>query len=106
MAEARFAAMGSWGHVVIEGLDDDRCAAAIARIDDLEQRWSRFLPDSEISRLNGGGAVAVVSKETAGLLQRAQVAHQATAGRFDAMVLAAVVGAGYDRAVGVVVDAP
>jgi len=104
-AEARFEAMGSWGHVIVEGGPDDACAQARARIDDLERRWSRFLPDSEISRMNAGGA-AVVSEETAGLVQRAHVAHQATGGRFDAMVLAALVGAGYDRAVGVVVDAP
>ena len=104
MTEARFEAMGSWGHVVVEGLDG--CGAAIARIDDLERRWSRFLPDSEISRMNRGGAVAILAEETAGLVQRAQAAHRATGGRFDAMVLAAVVGAGYDRAVGVVVDAP
>jgi len=54
----------------------------------------------------GAGPGAVVSEETAGLVARAQAAARATGGRFDAMVPAAVVAAGYDRAVGVVTVAP
>lgn len=105
MGDARFEAMGSWGHVVVVGGPADACARAVARVDDLERRWSRFLPESEISRMNRAPGGVVVSEDTVGLVRRAQAAHRATGGRFDAHVLAAVVGAGYDRAVGVVTNA-
>ena len=97
MAEIRFEAMGTWAHVVVHGGPADGCERARRRIGDLERRWSRFLPDSEVSRLNGGRiAAAVVSRETALLLSRAAEANRLTGGRFDARVLAAVVAAGYD----------
>lgn len=92
--------MGSWAHVIVEGGDRQGCEWARGRIADLERRWSRFLPDSEISRMNRGRRT-VVSAETAGLIERALVAQQETAGRFDPMVLSAVVDAGYDRTYGV-----
>lgn len=57
-------------------------------VDDLEQRWSRFLPDSEISRLNAAaGAVCTVSPETYRLVERAEFARVATGGRFNPFVL-------------------
>lgn len=89
--------MGSDAHVIVNGpaalLDQ-----AAARIDDLERRWSRFLPDSEISRLNrGAGAPMVVSPETRLLVERAREAWALTAGMFDPTILGSLVRAGYDR---------
>lgn len=98
-AEERFAAMGSDAHVVAVGGD----AAALAgrareRVVDLEGRWSRFRPGSEISRLNSGaGAPVVVSRVTFVLVSRALRGWQVTGGRFDPTVLGDVVRAGYDR---------
>lgn len=96
-AEARFRVMGSDAHVVVRG-SASLLASARRRLDDLEQKWSRFLPDSEVSRLNAlAGSTVAVSSDTILLLQRAVEGWQATEGWFDPMILGAVRAAGYDR---------
>jgi thiamine biosynthesis lipoprotein len=62
----------------------------------LEARLSRFLPDSELSRLNAAGE-ATVGADLLELTKAALDAREATDGRFDPTVHDAVVGAGYDR---------
>lgn len=89
--------MGSDAHVVVRG-QASLLASARRRLDDLEQKWSRFLPDSEVSRLNShAGSVVAVSADTVLLLQRAVDGWRATGGWFDPMLLDAVRAAGYDR---------
>jgi thiamine biosynthesis lipoprotein len=63
---------------------------------DVEVRFSRFRPHSELSRLNRSGG-GVVSPEMLALLQRARRLHQETGGVFDPCVLPALAAAGYDR---------
>ncbi len=101
-AERRFPVMGTTAHVVVvprtpaagAGLLD----AAEARLAELEQRWSRFLAESEVSRVNGaGGDPVVVSRDTQMLFERALDGWERTAGRFDPTVLPALVAAGYDE---------
>jgi thiamine biosynthesis lipoprotein len=104
--EARFPAMGGRAHVIVTGGDDRLVDDARRRIVDLEARWSRFLPDSEISRLNRCPEQAVaVSPETFALLEHAVLAWDATAGRYDPTVLPALRAAGYDRDLPWVIDA-
>jgi FAD:protein FMN transferase len=97
-AEARFRAMGSDVHVVVVGgslplLDVARDATL-----DLEARWTRFRPDSEVSRLNDLAGLPVhVSTATRTLVERALVGAQVTQGRFDPTVLGSMLRAGYDR---------
>lgn len=96
-AELRFRAMGSDVHVLVHGPVE---LAELARetIDDLEQRWSRFLATSEVTRLNErAGRWTRVSEPTLELVGRAVEGWQRTAGRFDPTVLGDVVRAGYDR---------
>ena len=95
--------MGSDAHIVViadggEAAADRLLAAAWARLDDLEGRWSRFRPDSEVSALNrdAGGPVAV-STDTLLLVSRAIAAWELTEGRFDPTVGAALIALGYDR---------
>jgi thiamine biosynthesis lipoprotein len=105
-AEARFRAMGSDVHLVVHGPVE---LAEYGRelVEDLERRWSRFLPDSEVTRMNGrGGQWTWVSPQTVELVQRALDGWQATAGRFDPTVLGDVVRAGYDRSFEQVQDLP
>jgi len=91
--------MGTDAHVLVHGRD----AAVLADtardvLDELERRWSRFLPDSEVSRLNAAaGAPRVVSPETSALVARAVEGWEISHGRFDPTVLGDVVRAGYDR---------
>jgi thiamine biosynthesis lipoprotein len=91
--------MGTDAHVLVHG--DDAAALADSARDDLEElerRWSRFLPDSEISRLNAAdGAPRVVSPATSALVNRAVEGWEITGGRFDPTVLGDVIRAGYDR---------
>ena len=96
--EARFRAMGSDAHFIVVSSDAWLIDAAVARIDELEQRWSRFIATSEISELNrqAGNAVAV-SPDTVLLVERAVEAWRVTGGGFDPTVLGAVIRAGYDR---------
>lgn len=88
--------MGSDAHVLVVGGEAADLAYARERIAQLEARWSRFLPDSEISRLNAAGSLRV-SAETAALLALAIEASDATGGLFDPTVLSSLIGAGYDR---------
>jgi thiamine biosynthesis lipoprotein len=106
-AEARFRAMGSDAHVIVVGGAFDLATHARRRIDDLERRWSRFLPDSEVSAINqAAGAAVAVSPETALLVRRAFAAWRITGGLFDPTVLGAVIRAGYDRSFDDVAAAP
>ena len=91
--------MGTDAHVLVHGRDVAALAdAARDDLDELERRWSRFLPDSEVSVLNRAGAAPVlVSPATSALIARAVEGWRITDGRFDPTVLGDVVRAGYDR---------
>jgi thiamine biosynthesis lipoprotein len=64
----------------------------------LEAMWSRFLPESDVTRLNdSAGQPVAVAAETIDLLSDAVAWWEATEGLFDPTVLAALESAGYDR---------
>lgn len=91
--------MGTNAHVVVAGGDGPALLShARRRLADLDRRWSRFVPEGELSRLNRRcGRPVAVSRETFLLVERAVAAWWATGGRFDPTVLGAVIDAGYDR---------
>ena len=90
--------MGTQAHVVVVDGDVGLADLAAARLADLEQRWSRFLLDSEISRVNAlSGRAVGVSPETVRLVAHAVHGWNATGGTFDPTVLSALCDAGYDR---------
>lgn len=92
----RVAVMGSAAEVTLVGGTRDALFAAVARVRDLERRWSRFRPDSEVSRLNAqAGRPVPVSQETLLLVELARQGWRRTAGRYDPTLLAAVRRAGY-----------
>jgi thiamine biosynthesis lipoprotein len=101
-AELEFRVMGTNAHLVVVAADArharQAALAARDRLHALETRWSRFLPDSEVSRLNAAsGAPVVVSADTLGLVERAVEGWRRTQGSFDPTVLDALVAQGYDR---------
>ncbi|MFT4109883.1 FAD:protein FMN transferase [Propionicimonas sp.] len=62
----------------------DALAETDARLHRLESLWSRFRPDSDVSRLNrASGSWTEVAPETALLLERAAALQEETAGAFD-----------------------
>jgi len=73
-------------------------ARAAARVAEYEQRFSRFLPESDLTHLNEdpGGSVRV-SAELVALLARAFEYSRVTDGVFEPLVLEALEALGYDR---------
>ena len=95
--ERRFRAMGSDARVVVVGGSPLIADAAARRIDELEHRWSRFLPTSEISQLNRAeGDPVVVSADTFTLAEHLVRAWRDTAGLFDPTLHDSLVALGYD----------
>jgi len=94
--------MGSIAHVVVIVDRPDRAVdlmrVATSTIARLERRWSRFLPDSDISRVNGNPGVPVQTDDTTiTLVGRAIDAWAQTDGVFNPTVGTSLIAAGYDR---------
>jgi thiamine biosynthesis lipoprotein len=95
-ADASFAVMGSAAEVTV--VDGPRSLAERARrrLTELERRWSRFVPTSEVTRMNrAAGRPVAVSPETRLLVRRALEGHAVSDGVFDPTVLGAVLRNGY-----------
>ncbi|MCB0917156.1 MAG: FAD:protein FMN transferase [Actinobacteria bacterium] len=88
--------MGTECHVIVEGGSRRLLDLAQTEIERLELLWSRFLEDSELSRLNRRGAL-VVSQETADLLARSAWGQGLTHGLFDPFLEREIVAQGYSR---------
>ena len=96
--ELRFRAMGSDAHVLVVGGPLWLADRARDRIAELEQRWSRFIPDSEVNWLSRrAGSAVTVSPDTVALVAHAVDAWRVTDGAFDPTVLGDVIRAGYDE---------
>jgi FAD:protein FMN transferase len=90
--------MGTDVHVVVVGGRPGLVEDAAPFLEDLEARWSRFRPTSEISMLNAVAGLPVrVSAVTLSLIELALQGARMTDGMFDPTVLGAVLRAGYDR---------
>jgi thiamine biosynthesis lipoprotein len=95
--------MASELRVVISGRDAGATLSADAMFTDVvglleryEQCWSRFLPDSDISRLNGAqGRPVEVDPSTITLVSAMVEGWQLTDGRFDPSILPALIDCGY-----------
>lgn len=97
--------MGTTVQVVVlaaDARDATRLADhAMVRIAELERRWTRFHPTSDLSLLNGAaGCLCAVSPELFLLVDHAVAAWRATDGAFDPTVHDAMVANGYDRPFG------
>jgi len=92
--------MASEAQVIL--VDPSRGAAdhVRSRLEELEHRWSRFRPDSEIARLDTATEAWVpVSSDTITLLTTMRRAWRLTHRRYDPTVLGAINAAGYTRSV-------
>ena len=97
-ANVRFHAMGSDGHIIVASDQPDLPDLARVRVDDLERRWSRFDPTSDVSELNRHpGHWVDVCPETVELVRRSVEAYRMSGGSFDPTVAGDVIRAGYDR---------
>jgi thiamine biosynthesis lipoprotein len=105
--EIVFDAMGSTAQVIVVGGPIDAADTARRRIDQLEARWSRFRPTSEVSLLTEhAGDWVEVSADTVALVERSIEAWHLTGGSFDPTVLGDVIRAGYDGSFETIHTAP
>jgi thiamine biosynthesis lipoprotein len=96
MKSIHFRAMGSRCRLVVEGGRSSLVYEAEAMVNRLEQMWSRFDQDSEISQLNrADGSLTVVSPETFVLVARARDAVVLTDGAFNPLMLHQLCRLGY-----------
>ena len=100
-AEIRFPLMGTQAHVVIlahPAVESMLTEFAERELHLMERRWSRFLPESELSRLNAAaGKPVIVSADTFSVIKSAVDAWEHTDGRFDPTIHDALCAIGYDR---------
>ena len=100
VADDRFASMGNTAHVVVVAHDEPTATALLEKAHHcaatLETTWSRFIPTSDVSRLNTArGRLMRISPDTEVLIRHLLAAHEATDGLFDPFVLPALIAAGY-----------
>jgi thiamine biosynthesis lipoprotein len=87
-----------WPRLGREGAARDALSRTTGSLRQAEQRLSRFLPESELSRINRSLEAPVrVSQLTVDVVAAALDAAEATGGLFDPTVHDALVVAGYDR---------
>jgi FAD:protein FMN transferase len=100
VTELTFRVMASDAHVILVDPAQGAERHARTRLEELEHRWSRFLPGSDISRLNTSpDAFLIVSADTIGLLATMKHAWLSTAGRYDPTLLGAINAAGYSASI-------
>jgi FAD:protein FMN transferase len=100
MQRLAFPAMGTRVEALLDTPPSAAVRAALARMraefERLERIFSRFRPDSELSRLNEAGSIEA-GPDFRAVVELALAARERTAGRFDPTLYDAVVAAGYDR---------
>src|SRR5215831_6922758 len=98
LEEARFEALGSSCHLLGVGLGRGRLRWAAAWVVEMQDRFSRFEPDSELSRFNArAGDWVEVSAELDGMLDAALEAYRLSGGLVHAGVLGSMLAIGYSR---------
>lgn len=90
--------MGSTARLFLVGGPPGIERSLRARLTELENRWSRFIDTSDITRANNAnGHETLVSADTLLLVDRALTASRLTHGWFDPLLLPELAAAGYDR---------
>jgi len=92
--------MGGHATITLVGGGEDLVARCFALADHLEARWSRFLPTSDISRLNWAeGASVEVDPVTVQLISAMREASELSDGDFDPTLLPELIASGYAASV-------
>jgi thiamine biosynthesis lipoprotein len=88
--------MGSPGEILVDG-PVELIRVGFARLRQLEQTWSRFLPDSELNRLQAWRGWLECSDDLVAALQWCIRMHAETHGLFDPSIRNSLEQLGYDR---------
>jgi thiamine biosynthesis lipoprotein len=96
--------MGSPSEILIDG-PVELIPLGFSRLRQLEQAWSRFLPDSELNRLQERrGSWVQCSDDLVAALQRGRQMHTETHGLFDPTIRTSLEQHGYDRTFAEIVE--
>jgi FAD:protein FMN transferase len=96
VTETRFRVMASGVQISLVDAPESAANQAEGQLRQLEELWSRFIDDSDITRLNQySGRPIAVSERTILLLETMTQAWRMTGGGYDPTVLPAVMHAGY-----------
>ncbi len=97
MATWTFDAIGTrWQIETDEELTSDARAAVRTTIDGFDREWSRFRPDSLVSRLGAEGGIAVAPQDTVAMLDTYAELSAATHGAINPLVGDSLSALGYD----------
>lgn len=100
VVEHRFRVMASETQIIAVEPSPDAIADAERRLHQLEQHWSRFIADSDVSRINtSDGGWLPVSSDTLTLIATMQAASVETDGRFDPTLMHELLAAGYTTSI-------
>jgi len=98
LASRHFDALGSTCELLALGVGQAAPKRCEQRVREEEARFTRFVKDSELARLNAGdGRYVPVSPEMFAMLEAALWAYQESGGLVNAAILPALTAAGYDR---------
>jgi thiamine biosynthesis lipoprotein len=98
LASRHFSALGSTCELLALGVAQAALERCEQRVREEEARFTRFVKDSELARLNAGdGRYVPVSPEMFAMLEAALWAYQESGGLVNAAILPALAAAGYDR---------
>ena len=98
LASRRFSALGSTCELLALGVGQAALERCEQRVREEEARFTRFVKDSELARLNAGdGRYVPVTPEMFAMLEAALWAFQESGGLVNAAILPALTAAGYDR---------
>jgi thiamine biosynthesis lipoprotein len=98
LASRRFSALGSTCELLALGVGQAALERCEQRVREEEARFTRFVQDSELARLNAGdGRYIPVTPEMFAMLEAALWAFQESGGLVNAAILPALTAAGYDR---------
>ena len=101
LASRRFSALGSTCELLALGVGQAALERCEQRVREEEARFTRFVKESELARLNAGdGRYVPVSPEMFAMLEAAVWAYEESGGLVNAAILPALRAAGYDRPFG------
>jgi thiamine biosynthesis lipoprotein len=93
-----FQAMGTSFFCVLVGADESICDAIYSLANELESKWSRYIPDSEVMLLNNNPDVMYeVSDATLRLVSEMKLGFELTQGLYSANILGELIDLGFAR---------
>ena len=91
-----FQAMGTSFFCILVGANEEICDAVYALANELESKWSRFVPDSEVMVLNNNpDSMHLVSDATLRLVSEMKLGFELTQGLYSANILSDLIDLGF-----------